>query len=308
MKLTNILSIFVLLAVTISCSMDDETVFNDMDKEIQNSLESYAYFNIGMNGGDIATKTSSATDGGTENPDDVNSTESSVWGVFVAITYGDKVLTSYYYSSEKNEIVALSDSYSFQLKGHMFVKVPAGKPTMTCYAVANVRGTEVADLSAQTTLTAIKNVLLSEQANILPKEGSYDLSGYKTTSKLLHTPVTDGNGYTEDRIMEDGVDKCNNVKINLSQRAVAVELAKFKVRTKKGDTYEDLDFTVDSVALLNGKQMTRVASEYEGLKLDYLGMRNILRMILIQEQAMLMALMTKYDFTLTKIQVLQKLH
>lgn len=69
MKLKNILSIFCFLSIVVSCSMEDETILNDISKEIDNSTENVAY--VSVNIASLGTKTkSTATSSGSSEPYD----------------------------------------------------------------------------------------------------------------------------------------------------------------------------------------------------------------------------------------------
>ena len=87
MKLKNILSFFCFLAAMASCSMDDETVMNDISKEINSSTgtskEALVSFQLDMNG--LTTK--SVTNAGTD-----NTVDQEVNNIVIFLLNGDNVI------------------------------------------------------------------------------------------------------------------------------------------------------------------------------------------------------------------------
>lgn len=67
MKLKNILSIICFLFVVASCSVEDDTIMNDVTNNIENEITGSAYVSVGVRSGQSATK---ATEGNASKPSD----------------------------------------------------------------------------------------------------------------------------------------------------------------------------------------------------------------------------------------------
>ncbi len=252
MKLKNILSVLGLLVMMVSCSMEDETVLNDIDKEIQDNVEAYAYFDLNLVGEGSMTKSSSIGEG--ENP---NSTESVVHNCYLAIfdTNSKQLLNSFYYVDGTIEPVSGED-YTYSLGSHFQIKVSkdeSKRPDLTFVAIANINHSEESINAGVSSLAALKACktygdlmaeTILENPTVLVKKGE------KTISKsdyLTSSSTSNHNDY------------CTSVTIPVYQRSAAVELSEFTVKAKKSDgTFEELKATDVTFNLYNVNLYTKV--------------------------------------------------
>ena len=251
MKLKNILSGVVFLIMMISCSMEDEVVLNDIDKEIQNNVEAYAYVDLNLVGKGSMTKAANSED---EAP---IAEESSVNNCYLAIFNTDSklLLNSFYYvngtikSVEGEEPIYALDSH-FQMK---VSKVENERPNLTFVAIANINYdnqsvdqgvSSLATLKACDTYDKLMAATIYENPTVLVKKGEISItkSQYETSSL-----VSEHDSY------------CTKVIIPVYQRSAAVELSSFIVRRTKSDgAYETLSTTDVKFNLYNVNLRTKV--------------------------------------------------
>lgn len=227
MKLKNIALGIGFLATMFSCSMEDE-IQSGMDNEGIAS-EQYAYFDFSLMGSNgLNTKTQISSGGMVEAAE----SEAKVANCFVAVLSGDNVLASRYY--DDRELQVDEDDYAcYRLGKHILVKVPAAKPELKCFAVANVVDKEMENaLIAATTSTQLAEIAVngSLEAGKLVKVGTATLSDYTTTPKTIHDVDEVGN----EQSSIGGV-ACNEVAIQVAQRAAAIEFTGFSL-VKKNET------------------------------------------------------------------------
>lgn len=253
MKLKNILSVLGLLVIMISCSMDDEVVLNDIDKEIQDNVEAYAYFDLNLVGEGSMTKSSSF--GENENP---NENESSVHNCYLAIFDAadtKPLLNSFYYVDGTVKPVS-GEAYTYSLGSHFQIKVSkdeSKRPDLIFVAIANINYDEatinngtssLATLKACKTYDALMAATIFENPTVLVKKGE------KTIAK---------NEYQTSSSISNHDEYCTSVTIPVYQRSAAVELSEFIVKAKKSDnTFEILEPTDVTFNLYNVNLRTNV--------------------------------------------------
>lgn len=256
MKLKNILSVFSLLALVVSCSMDDETVMNDINKEIQNEAEAYAYFDLNLVGEGSITK--SAEFASDERP---NAHEGSISNCYLAVFDTDtkQLLNSFFYVTETIKPVSgAEDTYS--LGSHIQMKVSkevSKRPNLTFVAIANLNptgaGSSLTALKACGTYDDLMNATIIENPRVVVKKGETAIqkTAYRTSSSISNHD-----------------EYCTTVTIPVYQRSAAVELSSFAV-VKAGSTTETLDVTDVQFNLYNANLYTKVNAG--SMDTDYIG-------------------------------------
>lgn len=174
MKLKNILSVFCCLVAMVSCSMDDETVVNDISKEIAATLDDYVWISTGIGNINNMTKAETETGGSANNG---------------AAIDGDYINRCVLFLLDGEKVVAVSDTtlktpdgnpdYVSSLKMKFLTKV--SKNPLKLVAVVNYDGSMRDAYLACSTLTQLNNiretnaanrVLVGEIDNISLQEGS----------------------------------------------------------------------------------------------------------------------------------------
>lgn len=248
MKIQNLLSVILLSILTISCSTD-ESVMNDIDKEIQNNADAYAYFSFDLNASGVATKAATATDESTTDP---NEKENRVNNCYLAVfnADNDNLLTSHFYKGgEEGDILPGKDNLTL-LNTHITFKVSGNKPNLRFVAITNLNYNLDPDYSDIISLPTLQNcktysalmaAMIKENPTVLVKVGEQTLnaSDYGTSTSL-------------------NTNKPNNVIIPVSQRAAAIELESFVVRKRNGDVLTGLNVENVKVQLENLNMITTV--------------------------------------------------
>lgn len=244
MSIKSILSVLCILLIAASCSMEDDLLNGvGMDSsDVTSAPEVYAAVDLSLLGGTVKTKSSEYGD-----PTTPNGLESSVWSFFVAVLNAgnDEVLTTYYC----NQTQSLgNDEYGIggSPDSHFIFKVPASKPQLKFYVIANVyNGGEfpdnVTNLKACKNLSDLKNAeLVNVDPNILPKSGMRVLDSY--TTYQTRKEIT--GDYTK-------------LRVPVSQRTARIQLAGITVN---GQSVNNI--TVSSLKLSNRKQYGLVDAEF----------------------------------------------
>lgn len=237
--INNILSVLFFLLIAVACTSESDTMLNDIEKEVGSTSERVAMFDFSFTGLNTRSSSSLGDADQTEPADTETSTEASISNCFIAaIDNDDNVLASVFYDN-------LSQSgLDATIGGHMIIKVNKEQP-LRFVAVANLYNNAKVSLLNCTTLNAIYNVpLVGEHPNTLVKVGiSESISNYKTSDKILNHE-------------DEGEAQCTTVKIPVTQRAAAIELAEFNVENAA-------NVTVNSLRLLDFKEQALVKGEKE---------------------------------------------
>lgn len=194
MKLKNILSILFFLVVAASCSMESDTVMNDISNEnIPTGTEKNAYLSFNLNMGEAQTKASTSIEG------DLETEEAKIKNViFFLLDNNGNVL---------NYATAVNDT--------MLTKVKTGLRVM---AVANTSEEVQSRLLACSNKTEINEVTLSNtDLTKLPKvgEAAVGFVGNEGTSSTKDCPTKE-------------------VTVTVIQRAARIELAQFNITYAEG--------------------------------------------------------------------------
>ena len=245
MKIQNLLSVIFLTILTISCSMD-ESVINDIDKEIQNNTEAYAYFSLDLNAGSTVTKTSSATEKDPIGPnDEENRVNTCYLAVFNSNT-GDLLASHFYKGGNEGDIIPGDGNITFKISGE-------NKPDLKFVAITNINYSSdpeysdvisLIDLQKCKKYTDLMRATIKENPTVLVKVGESVLAAkdYETSSSLL----TDHEKF------------CKTVTIPVTQRSAAIELESFLVQKKNNNTSTELKVKDVSVQLQNINMKTTV--------------------------------------------------
>lgn len=256
MNIKNILRTLCVLFFVASCSMEDD-ILNGVGPEgsdVTGASEVYAVVDLSLTSDRIQSKSISFEDE-KENPD---SQEVSVWSFYVAVLNADnddKVLTTYYCT----DIRTLGSGH-YTIKngnGHFICKIPASKPRLKFYVIANIYNGKdgapdnVSELNKCKDLTALKNArLVDVDPNIMPKSGIKTLDNYPTYTSLADI----------DHLADDN---CPSVEVPLSQSTARIQLARITVNDQPVD-----NITVFSLKLSNRKQYTLAGREFEATSND----------------------------------------
>lgn len=231
MKLKNIALGIGFLVAMFSCSMEDDIQSGMDNKEIIS--EQYAYFDFSLKGTNGLNTKSQVSDNGKEA---ATESESIVTSCFVAILNGENILASRYYDTDELQVDE-TDRNIYILNKHILIKAPTGNPALTCFAVANVVDETMQNkLLAATTSAQLNSIAIngSLTADKLVKVGSSTLSDYRTTSKTTH----DINESGEELSSIGGI-ACNQVAIQVHQRAAAIEFVGFSLKKKNETTNQE---------------------------------------------------------------------
>ena len=233
MKLKNILSMVCFLCLAVSCSMDDETVMNDISKEIEATQGEgkEAFVAVQMNFGELATK--SVTAGNSD-----NTTDQEINNLALFLLDGDNVINKAFF--EKDQFTRDEDGTLKTSEGEVFGFLTKKKNTLSMIAVANTD----ANILAKTTRSAIEtyaatldNCTKYKEVNNfgwLKKDGQTAYPGYEKINgadgALAQAPAF--------------------VKIVLQQSYARVELASFNVKRNE-ETTKDVSVKLTGVKLYN---------------------------------------------------------
>lgn len=246
MKIINTLSVLFFLLVAVACSSESDTIMNDIDKEVVNSTERVAMFDVSFMSDAIQTKSSEAEE--TEGSIEAIGSEASISNCFIAVlNEKDEVLaSSFYYGTSFTQ-----NDNTTTIKDRMIVKVSADKlPTLRFFAVTNLysfldgyEGSSKTQLLNCKKLQEIKDIVLIDEApTVLVKVGiSKEYSNYKTDSS---------NG--------EETQNSTSVSIPVYQRSAAIELAEFKVVDSNN---KEVKSEVTSLKLLNVKESAMIVGE-----------------------------------------------
>ena len=224
MKLKNIISIVSFLFIVVACSMEEDTMMNDINKEVQESSKAVATFNISFSTpaqAGVQTRSSSISSGesvlGTEN-------EYSVRNCYVAVfdAVAGNLLASCWNGKDEMGTGSISDKLvTYSLNKTITIKVPekeTDRPKLRFVAVAQINPNEgqyaemssLEDLQNCTTYDDLMNCPLQEQPTVLVKVGEVIMSDYNATTSVVNNISS-------------------KVEIPVYQRSAAVELTSFEV-------------------------------------------------------------------------------
>lgn len=259
MKLTNILVVISIFFALSACSMEDDTVMNDVDKEIQNNIDAYASFDLALNSGNVATK-ASATEGDAVGPNEKENRVSNCYLAVFNYTSGELLASYFYKGGEENDITPTAQG-NYTLNTHLSFKVFKNeKPKLRFVAITNVQSTvdpaygdvaSLGSLQACTTYNELMGATLQEDPYALIKVGETELeaNNYQTSSSLA----------------QNHEDFCKSVIIPVYQRTASVELAKFVVKKRNGsvDTEVGVSDVKVQLQLMNIKTTVKSGSASE---------------------------------------------
>jgi hypothetical protein len=265
MKLLNVLSIACLYLILSACSMENDTIMNDVDKENHTYTESYVSFNMNLNG-DGATKSSSSKPE-ESTPQAPGSAEGNIATCFLAIFNAEskQLITSYYYGENTGDIKVDGSNGVTSLGQHLTFKVKeveSVKPDLIFVAIANVNlpsqygdaASSLKTLESCKTYDALMQARIIENPTVLVKVGEKRVKGTEyTTSSSLDNP----DSYL------------TTIHIPVSQRSASVELAKFSIKNHNTDNVTtDLTSEVSDIQvnLRNINLYTKVGGNDSGVE------------------------------------------
>ena len=262
MKLINILSILCLLFITASCSSEGDLldgVDTPANSETKTEAYSYAEFEFALStNSDVQTRSSSAVDDKTEDPNSAT-TEGSVVSCYIAvINESGEVIASDFYSTYNTGDFGSKKDGAQLINKHMTIKVPANDANskLTFFAVANLEPMHAVLNQAKVdkdgfmsckTLKEIQDNLIVSYINIFVKQGSIE--------KNI------GNLKLKETVSSDNDSECNYIVIPVNQVTSAVLLKEFKIRDKDGNVNDVTNERVRSVQLINLKNKTYLNTE-----------------------------------------------
>ncbi|WP_298549939.1 hypothetical protein [uncultured Parabacteroides sp.] len=238
MKLKNILSFFCFLAAMASCSMDDETVMNDISKEINSSTstskEALVSFQLDMNG--LTTK--SVTDAGTD-----NTVDQEVNNIVIFLLNGDNVI-DYALLNKADGDFSQSGNVCTPKADFGFLTKKVNTLKLMVIANSNITASTVSNYTTGTQVKAASTNLADcakfGESNItwIFADGS-EYPGYE---KINGTDGVLAHSYA--------------VNVAVKQAYARVELASFNVKKQIGS--DNVDVTLMGVKLCNINTRGRV--------------------------------------------------
>ncbi len=205
MKLRNILSVFCFLAAMASCSMEDDTVMNDLGGMIETTGDNvYLSVNIGTGNG-----TTKAATTGSANDADYSISGDLINRCILYLLDGDKVLavTDTILKTEEG-----ADDYKSSLKMKFLTKV--SKNSLKLVAVVNYDGTLKSNYLACSTLSKLEAI---RETNAQNRVMVGQVDGIK---------LTEGSPSTKDAPTTDAG------KIVVTPRVACIDLIGFNVKYK----------------------------------------------------------------------------
>lgn len=229
MKLLYVWLVVSMSLILSACSMENDTIMNDADKENPLETEGYASFYMSLNGyGAMKSSVSKPEEGTPETP---SVAEESISTCYLAIFNADskQLITSWFYGEQAGDIKpGAGNSPIYALNQHLTFKVKevkGVKPDLIFVAIANVnlpaihgeKESSLKTLQACTTYEALLQARIIEDPTVLVKVGETRIKGtdYCISSSLLEPDVL-----------------LSTVNIPVSQRSASVELADFSIKNR----------------------------------------------------------------------------
>lgn len=238
MKLKNILSFFCFLAAMASCSMDDETVMNDISKEINSSTstskEALVSFQLDMNG--LTTK--SVTDAGTD-----NTVDQEVNNIVIFLLNGDNVI-DYALLNKADGDFSQSGNVCTPKADFGFLTKKVNTLKLMVIANSNITASTVSNYTTGTQVKAA-SINLADCA----KFGESNIT-------WIFTDGSEYPGYEKINGTDGVLAHSYAVNVTVKQAYARVELASFYVKKQIGS--DNVDVTLMGVKLCNINTRGRV--------------------------------------------------
>lgn len=241
MKLKNILSILFFLVVAASCSMESDTVMNDISNEINKETsdnQAYVSFKLDQK---MQTKSSS-----------------SVQGEDTTIADTEIIQNVIYFLLEEDKIVGVTTAGSADYQGKtILTKVAEGSSrTLNVMAIANVSEPTKAALLACNTKANINDVILgSADLSMLVKSGEGSVTITKGTT-MTPEKYKQVNGSLEGY-------PTTSVTITVTQRTARIEIKSLSCFIPEGQTQYTV--SLESISLENQNIQGLVSGVAAGL-------------------------------------------
>ena len=249
MKLKEILSIVCFICLAFSCSMENDTIINDIEKEIDATTDSYTALQFSLSSGSgLSTKTTSDVSNpeGDTDYSEMKDNEKAVNDCFVFVAYNNQIIGRRHYSSDDITKVSDAEGYGNQytLNKNILFKAPTGNPDLLVYAVGMLADTDSAFteiFNSVTKLDELKGKTIGNLKDFI-KVGEGTVKHYDNDNK---------NGYqtsdkTKDFNSEGGTVQSGKVNITLTHRAAAIEVVQVNAKNSKG---EEVDVTVTDIRI-----------------------------------------------------------
>lgn len=266
MKIKNILALLCFLFIGVSCSMEEDILGGVDTKGPDKTNVSETYASIGFSLITDGIQTKSASAGGTEDP---NENEKAVVNCYVAVfdKETENLLGSHLYTG--NEIGQWTES-GYPLATRVLFKIPKdvkNYPDLIIVAVAQMNedsgvyreSSSIAHgILACNSYSDLMDFTLLEDPNVLVKVGEKELS-----NKEYPTYIT-----TSDKVLDlgSGQDSHDTFTVPVSQRAGAVELSSFDVKSTTGKI---TDIQVSEIWLDNTALHAKVKNQMDELGQRY---------------------------------------
>lgn len=234
MKLKEILSTACFICLAFSCSMENDTIMNDMDKEIDAATNTYASVQFSLSSGaGLSTKATSDVSGPENDTDysEMEENEMAVNDCFVFVAYNNLIIGRRHYSKEEITPVKKGTIPTYELNKDILFKVPSGNPELQVYAVGMLKDSNDAFTDIFNSVTKLDELKSSTISNL----SDFIKVGEGT---VKHYDNDNTNGYqTSDKTKNFGTDgtvQSGKATITLTHRAAAIEVAAVNANNSKG--------------------------------------------------------------------------
>ena len=219
MKIKNIFFAAILVFAGFSCSMEDDTIMNDVEKGIEEATEAYTVLDFGVAFNEMATKASTTVVPGEDRPatGNENNDEKKISEVSVFLLEDGKVI-GILKSQNMNQVSSNSDG-SITLKDLKFVTKYKTNRTLDAHVVIN--GNQF-----------LKNINIGDAQSALNQQISGCLSAdqlikYGSTSIVFGKDIT--NSYPSPSVAENNP---TTILVKVSHVAARLDFSQFDVTLK----------------------------------------------------------------------------
>lgn len=226
MKLLNISLAIVWLLSVFSCSMEDDTIMNDMENIIEETTgEMYTAINFGLEFTEMATKSTSVVDGGLEpaEGDSKNRKEKTISSFDIFLLENNKIIGII----RNNAQIAGEDINDIELKSSEFItKYKVGR-TLNAYIVVNATGYDASGY------TIIHDPFSSVKIGDNKEQINQQISDHLTAESLIKVGdkiITIDDSFPHDSSPNTftGVSSPKkNIKVTVSHVAARLDFSKF---------------------------------------------------------------------------------